>query len=52
MSTDPTDDLIEALVVARERGVCPQEAEQLVADVYTAPWDEKPANTVPMRRAS
>jgi hypothetical protein len=39
--TDATDNLIAALVVAREHGTSVAECCELVADVYAAPWDEK-----------
>ncbi len=38
MTTDHTDDLIEALVTARERGLSRVTCLQLVHDVFAAPW--------------
>ena len=35
---DSTDDLIEALVRAREAGMTRAATADLVADVYSAPW--------------
>jgi hypothetical protein len=35
---DPTDDLIEALVTARERGLKRVECKKILRDVFNAPW--------------
>jgi len=37
---DPTDHAIEALVALREYGLPPSEVQQMVRDVYTAPWSD------------
>ena len=40
MSADPTDDLIEALVTARERGISRVESQAILRDVYDSPWSQ------------
>ena len=41
--SDRTDDLIEALVRARESGTSRDECAALVLDVFTAPWTKTPS---------
>ena len=38
--TDATDELIEALTAARERGLSRNDCADLVTDVFNAPWRE------------
>jgi hypothetical protein len=38
MSADPTDDLIQALCTARERGLTLVESQEILRDVFDAPW--------------
>ena len=38
--TDATDELIEALTAARERGLSRNVCTDLVTDVFNAPWRE------------
>jgi hypothetical protein len=41
--TDRTDDLIEALVKAREAKMARAACDALVLDVYSAPWTATPS---------
>jgi hypothetical protein len=43
--TDRTDDLITALVKAREAGISAHDAAVLVRDVWDAPWLDDPMRT-------
>jgi hypothetical protein len=39
---DPQDDLIQALVTARERGISRVESQAILRDVFDTPWSQVP----------
>jgi len=38
MQTEPTDEILEVIVAARESGVSRRACMEVVADVFAAPW--------------
>ena len=52
MSADPTDDLIQSLCTARERGLTADECHALVADTFNARMERSDREPVRRRQAA